>query len=150
MGNEKNRLSLCNQIKKEDYNWSIPGMGETSWKKLMQFLIDNIKCEIDIPVSIDVHRLIRLRGSIHGKTGFLVKPIIFDDLKNFDPFLDSIIFPLDNKRLLTIKITSEICPKIRIRDEIYGPYNKNEKIMLPEAVSLFLACKGVALIEDIK
>ena len=27
--------------------------------------------------------------------------------------------------------------------------NKHEEIMLPEAVSLFLACKGVALIEDI-
>lgn len=147
---KENRLSLHQQLKKEEKFWSIPGMGETSWKKLNLFLIKNIKCEIDIPVSIDVHRLIRLRGSIHGKTGFLVKPIAFDDLKNFNPFSDSVIFPTDESRLLPTKITAEICPKIRIRDEIYGPYNKNEKLMLPEAVSLFLACKGVALIENNK
>ncbi|MCP4760374.1 MAG: hypothetical protein GY870_01250 [archaeon] len=145
--NEGNKKYLRNQLKNRKLNWTIQDMGSIRWKKFIQFLIDTIKCEVDVPVSIDIHRLIRLEGSIHGKTGFLVRNIKFNDLKDFDAFYDPIIFSFSEEKLIPVRINTEHCPPIRIKDNIYGPYIKDEKIKLPEAVAIFLASKNVALIE---
>lgn len=52
--------------------------------------INRTKCEIDEPVTTDVHRLIRFPGSLHGKTGLAVTRIELHDLEKFNP-LDSAI-----------------------------------------------------------
>ena len=52
--------------------------------------INRTKCEIDEPVTTDVHRLIRFPGSLHGKTGLAVTRIQLHDLEKFNP-LDSAI-----------------------------------------------------------
>ena len=41
--------------------------------------------EVDEPVTADIKRLIRLPGSIHGKSGLRVTPITRDELSDFDP-----------------------------------------------------------------
>ncbi|MCD6461233.1 MAG: DNA primase small subunit PriS, partial [Thermoplasmata archaeon] len=48
--------------------------------------------ETDEPVTSDVKRLIRFPGSLHGKTGFHVKPLALDDLRGFDPLRDALAF----------------------------------------------------------
>ena len=53
-------------------------------------MINRTKCEIDEPVTTDVHRLIRFPGSLHGKTGLAVTRIELHDLEKFNP-LDSAI-----------------------------------------------------------
>jgi DNA primase small subunit len=49
-----------------------------------------MKGETDEPVTSDIKRLIRLPGSLHGKTGFEVVPMARDDLEDFDPFLSAV------------------------------------------------------------
>ena len=46
---------------------------------------EEIMCEIDEPVTTDIHRLIRLPGSLHGKTGLVVTPLNVDELRHYDP-----------------------------------------------------------------
>lgn len=46
--------------------------------------------EVDEPVTADIKRLIRLPGSLHGKTGLKVMPITRDELNGFDPLLDAL------------------------------------------------------------
>ncbi|MBR2255357.1 MAG: DNA primase catalytic subunit PriS [Candidatus Methanomethylophilaceae archaeon] len=41
--------------------------------------------EVDEPVTADIKRLIRLPGSVHGKSGLRVTPITRDQLTTFDP-----------------------------------------------------------------
>ena len=41
--------------------------------------------EVDEPVTADIKRLIRLPGSIHGKSGLRVTPLSRDELTDFDP-----------------------------------------------------------------
>jgi DNA primase small subunit len=144
---KENRQYLVTQLKNGNLNWSLPKFGDNRWESLIQFIMNTIKAEVDIPVSIDVHRLIRLEGSIHGKTGFFVKALDYNALKTFDPFNDAILFGMDESSLTPITITSLICPRIRIGRQYYGPYQQNEKIKVPEAVAVFLACKGVADID---
>ncbi len=63
-------------------------------EKLLEHIIyqarTELACEIDEPVTTDIHRLIRTPGSLHGKTGFVVRGIPVDDFKGFDPLRDGI------------------------------------------------------------
>ncbi len=46
--------------------------------------------ETDEPVTTDIKRLIRMPGSLHGKTGLVVTPVALDDLNSFEPFRDAV------------------------------------------------------------
>ncbi|MGQ0536191.1 MAG: DNA primase small subunit domain-containing protein [Methanobacteriota archaeon] len=62
--------------------------------------------EADEPVTTDVKRLIRLPGSLHGKTGLRVTPLTLDRLKNFDPFREAVAFgddPVDVEVLAPVR-----------------------------------------------
>ena len=49
-----------------------------------------VQGETDAPVTTDIHRLIRLPGSLHGGTGFRVVPLGRDEIPGFDPFRDAL------------------------------------------------------------
>ncbi|MCI4367328.1 MAG: DNA primase small subunit PriS, partial [Thermoplasmata archaeon] len=51
-----------------------------------------VQGETDAPVTTDLHRLIRLPGSLHGGTGFRVRPIPREGLDRFDPFRDAVAY----------------------------------------------------------
>jgi len=138
------RNKLIHQLTTKSRFWVHFDLTKTSWEKIKNFLIAASKCDIDIPVSIDTHRLIRVQGSIHGKTGFVAKPLNYYEMVNFNPLADPVIFSMDEESYMGINISTPICPEIRIKDQIFGPYKKNEKISVPEAVAVFLICKGVA------
>lgn len=56
--------------------------------------------ETDEPVTCDVKRLIRLPGSLHGKTGFKVVKITVDELKDFDPLRDAVVLADDPVKIM--------------------------------------------------
>lgn len=62
--------------------------------------------ETDEPVTCDVKRLIRLPGSLHGKTGFQVVKISVDELKDFNPLIDAVVLPEDPVRIMIHKQVS--------------------------------------------
>lgn len=55
--------------------------------------------ETDEPVTCDVKRLIRLPGSLHGKTGLKVQRIPLEELENFDPLDDAVVFSEENIKI---------------------------------------------------
>lgn len=78
---------------------SVPGnrkyrLMDKNDEKILNHIIEMVKkeyqCEIDEPVTTDVHRLIRLPHSLHGKTGLMVKPISLDEFSAFNPLKDAI------------------------------------------------------------
>jgi len=48
--------------------------------------------ETDEPVTCDIKRLIRLPSSLHGKTGLQVVKIDIEQLDQFDPLNDAVVF----------------------------------------------------------
>jgi DNA primase small subunit len=50
-----------------------------------------VQGETDAPVTTDIHRLIRLPGSLHGGTGFRVVPLTRAEIDAFDPFRDAVL-----------------------------------------------------------
>lgn len=67
---------------------------------LGHFALPFSKGETDEPVTADVKRLIRLPGSLHGKTGLRVVTLKADDLKDFDPFRDATVFGDETVRMV--------------------------------------------------
>ena len=130
--------------------WNIEGFGIHNWKKFLKGIVSQIGVEIDEPVLIDVHRLIRYPGSLHGKTGFKVQELTINQLYDFDPLnennddLDPIIFE-SKKNMQKIKIIESEVPKTKIKGDNYGPYFKDEIIEVPNHIAIFLLCKEVAV-----
>ncbi len=123
----------------------VRSVGVKSWQEITTRAVLEYGGEIDIPVTHDIHRVIRLVGSINGKTGFIVTPLTRDQMDEFDPFVDAIAFSKGCMRV-HVKGSPVKVPAIRISDETFGPF-ENEVVDLPVGVAIFLLCKGVATIE---
>ena len=63
---------------------------EVLLKIMFEDLITSLAGEVDEPVTADVKRLIRLPGSVHGKSGLRVTPLSRDELTCFDPLLNAV------------------------------------------------------------
>jgi DNA primase small subunit len=92
--------------------------------------------EIDTVVTTDIHRLIRLPMTLHGKTAWQVQPISLDDLSDYDPFKEAVVFDGGD-----LKIQTRWVPKFRIKEDEYGPFEE-EEVSLPLAAALYVLCKG--------
>ncbi|MHA1272490.1 MAG: DNA primase small subunit domain-containing protein [Promethearchaeota archaeon] len=130
--------------------WSIEGFGKATWEILLSGIVERVGVEIDEPVSIDIHRLIRYPGSLHGKTGFKVQELTFNQIDDFNPLdeanssIDPIVFY--SKKNYKLKIIAEMVPRTNIKGEQFGPYQKDEIIEVPNHIAVLLLSKGVAKI----
>ncbi len=95
--------------------------------------------ETDEPVTCDVKRLIRLPGSLHGKTGFKVEKIDIDNLKNFDPLIKTVV--LSNK---DVKIDMNTNFKIKLKNKQFDLEEGKQKV--PEFLAVFLIARRMAKI----
>ncbi|TFF87889.1 MAG: hypothetical protein EU549_03995 [Promethearchaeota archaeon] len=133
-----NKESILNELKLS--RPKIKSVSANIWLKIINHVIDNIALRIDVPVSIDLHRLIRFVNSLHGKTGFKVQKIDIDELKEYDPFNEAIAFSKDIK----IEVNMKECPEFRIGDKIFGPYDQSQRIELPLPAAVFAMSRNVA------
>ncbi len=130
---------IVSQLNSNEPSWSFVNIGEKTWHKLIKSAINIYGGKVDEPVTIDIHRLIRLPGSLHGKTGFLVKKLSFSELEKFDPFSHAQVFAGEKK----VKVLES--PEFKIRNETFGPF-KDKSIELPMNAAIFLLSKGLAQI----
>ena len=132
--------------------WNIEGFGIKSWETFLNGIVRKIGVEVDKPVSIDIHRLIRYPGSLHGKTGFKVQELSLDEIEDFDPLnensttLNPIVFE-SKKVKQKIEIVEERVPSTKIKGEVYGPYRKGDIVEVPHHFAVFFLCKEVAKIK---
>ncbi len=97
-----------------------------------------VQGETDAPVTTDVHRLIRLPGSLHGGTGFRVAPVERDRLDRFDPFADAV--PFVGGGATEVELTATV--DYPFAAAVHAP--AGERRTLPDAVALFLTLRGEA------
>jgi len=138
----KNREALLGSWKKRVPWGTIKGVDPESWKKLAQKGVEEQSAKIDTVVTTDIHRLIRLNNTLHGKTGLKKTEVPLASIEQFDPFKSAVAF----RKGTAVLLVSE-APQFRLGDEIYGPY-KNHKVELPTAAALLLLCKGLAKLEE--
>lgn len=99
--------------------------------------------EVDAPVTTDIHRLIRLPGSLHGGTGFRVVKLARSELHAFDPMKDALIN--DGGRLQKVRLTTAADWGNRLGGvPIMGHEGKELELPYPQA--LFLLLRGEAVV----
>jgi DNA primase small subunit len=128
---------------KEKGPWGIiKGIGPESWRKIARYGVEKQSVKIDTVVTTDIHRLIRLTNTLHGKTGLKKIEVPVTGVERFDPLKSAITFKTG-----TVTILISDAPQFRLGDETYGPY-KEQKIELPTAAALMLLCKGAAKVVE--
>ena len=115
----------------------------TAIKKILKPLVKKVAVSLysqtDEPVTADIKRLIRLPGSLHGKTGFRVTKVNVDKIEEFEPLRDAVVFK-DNK----VKIKVEKPFKIKMMDEEYDLKKGIAKV--PEYLAVFAIARKFATI----
>ena len=114
------------------------GFGTETYRKMVEHSKKSLSAKVDTVVTTDIHRLIRLPGTLHGKTGFKKVQIPSESLASFDPFKNAIAFKEGAARILVSD-----APEFRLNNEQFGPF-RNEKVELPTPAALLLICKKKA------
>ncbi len=98
--------------------------------------------EVDEPVTADIKRLIRLPGSLHGKSGLRVIPLTRTQLNDFDPLVDAVPKEYSNE---PVQITMRKKTSIRIKEE---DFTLDGTVEVPEYAAVFLIARKMADIGD--
>lgn len=123
----------------EENRWeSVRGIGLGTWRKLLKYVKDLESAKIDTVVTTDIHRLIRMNGTLHGKTGLLKVEFPANRLECFDPLKEAVAFKEG-----TAKVFVSEAPEFRLGDDTLGPF-KNQVVELPTAAAVLLICKSRA------
>ncbi|MFI5405498.1 MAG: DNA primase small subunit domain-containing protein [Nitrososphaerales archaeon] len=96
--------------------------------------IVDLSAKIDPNVTMDIHRIFRLAGSINSKSG-LIKAFC-KDLDSFNPFVDACFIGDSN-----VEIESKLNIKISLKGKQFSI--KTGKNTLPEYVAAYVICKGI-------
>jgi DNA primase small subunit len=121
---------------------SIKGVNVGTWLKLAEYIRETQSSKIDTVVTTDIHRLIRMNGTLHGKTGLKKIEFPAKSLQDFDPFKEAVAFKKGE-----VKVLVSEAPEFRLAGETLGPY-KNQTVTLPTAAAVMLICKKRAKVVE--
>ncbi|RLG53049.1 MAG: hypothetical protein DRN99_07150 [Thermoproteota archaeon] len=97
--------------------------------------------KIDIVVTEDIHRLIRVVNSLHGGTGFRVVPLLEAEVASFDPFSQAVV-PFNEAVRIVVQYP---VPRFQLLKKSYGPYHSGEEVELPTHAAVYLILRGMAV-----
>ena len=112
-----------------------------AWKSLIREAIAQIKVNIDVPVTADTKRLIRLPTSLHGGSGLRVTPLTLDEFRHFNPLTDAVVF---SDQFISVKALKPTTAELK---------GKTIKVQqgtteLPEHTAVYLMARGLAEYES--
>jgi DNA primase small subunit len=126
---KSNKLKISKQIISEGY---------PAFKKRLESLQGQIGVKVDPNVTIDVHRIFRLGGTINSKSG--LTKITCADIAKFNPGVDACFIDDDEVAVLAN------CPvSFKLKNKKFGPYHK-EQLSVPKYAAVYMICKGCAVI----
>ena len=112
--------------------------GYSSFQKTLDDVSGKIGVKIDPNVTMDIHRIFRLPGSINSKSG--LTKIQCTDLTKFDPYVEASFLNDDSVEVFAN------CPiKFSLKNKTFGPYT-NEKVTIPTFAAVYMICKNLAKI----
>jgi len=114
----------------------IPRFPMSVWQKIIEHM--RVKLDLDAPVTADIKRLIRLPGSLHGKSSLRAQPLTIESFKAFDPLVNAVVFGDSPVEISVLRDSA-----IKLKGENYN-LKLGEIALLPEHVALYFICRGTA------
>ena len=126
-GSKSKRSKIISQILANGYS---------SFQNQLDEAKNEIGVVIDPNVTMDIHRIFRLPGSLNSKSGLVKQKC--DNIEEFNPFTDACFIDDSTTEVLAN------CPLVfKLKNKKFGPYNK-EKITVPKFAAVYMICKGLA------
>jgi len=110
--------------------------GYVAFKKKVEDMQNSIGARIDPGVTIDVHRIFRLGGTINSKSG--LSKIQCEDIDRFNPHTDACFIDDD-----PVTVTASCPVEFKLKNKKFGPY-EGEQLTLPKYAAAYMICKGYA------
>ncbi|MBI5553946.1 MAG: hypothetical protein HY917_04370 [Candidatus Diapherotrites archaeon] len=111
---------------------------EAFWMKLLSAALECNRIRLDRSTSIDSSKLIRVPNSLHGETGLAARVLSREQLKEFEPLHEAVVFGPDSVRLEGVR-----APKFFLGGEFFGPF-ADESAELPLFAAVYLLGRGNA------
>ena len=112
--------------------------GYSSFQQTLDNVSDVIGVKIDPNVTMDIHRIFRLPGSINSKSG--LTKLRCKDLTQFDPYDEAAFLNHD-----PIEVFANCPLEFRLKNKKFGPFI-NEKVTVPAYAAAYMICKKLATI----
>ena len=122
--------------KRSQISKKIISSGYTTFQKQLESAKDQIGVRVDPNVTVDIHRIFRLPGSLNSKSG--LAKILVNDIDKFNPYFDACLLDSD-----TTEVVANCPIQFSLKNKKYGPYNQ-ETISVPKFAAVYMICKGVA------
>jgi DNA primase small subunit len=110
--------------------------GRGASKKLLNDALQRNAALVDQSVTVDVHRIFRMAGTLHGSSGMLKKRV--GELEGFNPQVDPVVLGDEE-----VEILVSFCPKFELKGLSFGPYN-SETVKIPTYAAVYLLARGLA------
>lgn len=110
--------------------------GYSGFKTELLKMTKDMGVKLDPQVTMDVHRIFRMAGTINSKSG-LTKMRCNDEFESFDPLNDACL--LSDKE---VNVEVKVAVKLKLRGQSFNI--KKETTRVPIYVAVYLICKGLA------
>jgi len=110
--------------------------GYRGFKKALEECVKKVGVTIDTNVTTDIHRILRLPGTLHNETGLIKKRVASLDI--FDPLTDAVAFGDEPTEVEVI-----YAPPFTLLGQRYD-LKPAQKVKLPLAAAVYLLGQGLA------
>ena len=107
-----------------------------TFARILKDMEEILEVRIDPGVTMDVHRIFRMPGTINGKSGMAKVPC--EDPKKFDPYVSAVVLSDE-----PVHVRASCPVPIRMMKRRFGPYS-NEYVEVPAYAAAYMVCKGLA------
>jgi len=97
---------------------------------------NSIGIRIDPNVTVDIHRIFRLEGSLNSKSG--LTKLACENIEKFSPYTDACL--IDDK---PVEVLAKCPIAFRLKNKKFGPY-ASETVSIPKFAAVYMICKGIA------
>ncbi|MEM2920312.1 MAG: DNA primase small subunit domain-containing protein [Candidatus Nitrosocaldus sp.] len=98
-----------------------------------------LSARVDPNVTIDMHRIFRLSGTLNSKSSLAkIQMPRLSDIDSFNPFTDACLI---SDREVNVYVIN--APRFTLKGNQFGPY-MHEEVRLPLYTASYLICKGIA------
>jgi DNA primase small subunit len=111
--------------------------GKLAYQQILEGIGKNsIGIKIDPNVTVDIHRIFRLEGSLNSKSG--LAKLACENIERFNPYTETCL--IDDS---SVEVSANFPIEFRLKNTKFGPYT-NEKVSVPKYAAAYMLCKGIA------
>ncbi len=104
--------------------------------RALEDIVGNLGVRVDPGVTMDVHRIFRMPGTINGKSGMAKTKCA--DPKKFDPYESAVVMSDE-----PVHVRASCPVPFRMMRKKFGPY-ANEYVEVPSYAAAYMVCRGLA------